>query len=133
MVVVVVVVVAQSIGKRGPISDQDRADHLAHLGRPICFWGGKIASKLAWTKIGGSKIACAILKNAIAKPKCGTGANLDLAILQEVVVVVAVVVVAVAVVEVAAVVVVVVGASPTNQVYGVTETSSGDSSGNSRA
>ena len=96
------------------------------------FGAGKIASKLAWTKIGGSKIACAILKNAIAKPKCGTGENLDLAILQEVVVVVAVVVVAVAVVEVAAVVVVV-GASPTNQVYGVTETSSGDSSGNSRA
>ena len=95
------------------------------------FGAGKIASKLAWTKIGGSKIACAILKNAIAKPKCGTGENLDLAILQEVVVVVAVVVVAVAVVVVAAVVVG--GAPPTNQVYGVTETSSGDSSGNSRA
>ena len=46
-----------------------------------------------------------------------------------VVVVVAVVVVAVAVVVVAAVVVVV-GAPPTNQVYGVAETSSGDSSGN---
>ena len=71
------------------------------------------------------------MKNAFAKPKCGTGENLDLAILQEVVVV-AVVVVAVAVVVVAAVVVVV-GAPPTNQVYGVTETSSGDSSGNSRA
>ena len=70
------------------------------------------------------------MKNAFAKPKCGTGENLDLAILQEVVV--AVVVVAVAVVVVAAVVVVV-GAPPTNQVYGVTETSSGDSSGNSRA
>ena len=79
------------------------------------------------------------MKNAIAKPKCGTGENLDLAILQEVVVVivvvvvvvvvvVAVVVVAVAVVVVAAVVVV--GAPPTNQVYGVAETSSGDSSGN---
>ena len=41
----VVVAVVQSIGKRGPISDQDRAEHLAHLGRPIFGEGGKIACK----------------------------------------------------------------------------------------
>ena len=80
LVVVVVVVVAagvvvavvQSIGKRGPISDQDRAEHLAHLGRPIFGEGGKIACKFGRGG-GGASFHAKFCSAWWSKTWCGEG------------------------------------------------------------
>ena len=79
MKIIIIVIMIQSIGKRGPLSDQDRAVHLAHLGRPIFFGGGKIAMQV-WG--GGASFHSKFCSSWCSRQAVGGGEGANLQILQ---------------------------------------------------